>query len=77
MTAAERINQPALVPIMHWKKFAEVVGIEEVLLRGLCNRDHIPSIYFGKNRFINLAKINHLCLDESHDTANPSGAAED
>lgn len=77
MTVAERINQPALVPIMHWKKFAEVVGIEEGVLRGLCDRDHIPSICFGKHRFINLAKLNHLCLDESHDTASPSGAAED
>lgn len=61
MTAAERINQQTLVPIMHWKKFAEVVGIEEGVLRGLCDRDHIPSICFGKHRFINLAKLNDIC----------------
>lgn len=66
MTVAERFNQPVLVPIMHWKKFATVVGIEEGVLRGLCAREHIPSICFGRHRFINLAKLHALCLNQDY-----------
>lgn len=75
MTAGVRINQLPPVPIMHWKKFAEVVGIEEGVLRGLCARDHIPSICFGKHRFINLARLQAMCLNDGGETV-PQAAGD-
>ncbi len=62
MASDFQINQLPPIPIMHWKKFAEVVGINEGVLRGLCDRNYIPSISFGRHRFINLAKLNQICL---------------
>jgi hypothetical protein len=64
MTSELQFNQQSPVPIMHWKKFAEVVGIDEDIPRGMCDRGHIPAMKLGKHRFINLTKLTSLCLQE-------------
>lgn len=63
MTDIQIIQLPP-IPIMHWRKFAEVVGLDEGVLRGMCEKDYIPSIVLGKHRFINLVKLTQLCLEK-------------
>lgn len=52
---------------MHWRLFAELVGIEEEVLRGMCQKGHIPVVNIGKYRFINLAKLNADCMSQGND----------
>lgn len=61
------VTQLPPVPIMHWRQFAHMVGLEEGVIRGLCDKGHLPSITLGKNRFINLAKLTQQCLAEGDD----------
>lgn len=63
MTAELQINQLPPVPIMHWLAFAKSVGLEEEVVRGLCGKGHLPTIRLGKHRFINLAKLQQMCLE--------------
>lgn len=63
MTAEVQINQLPPVPIMHWQAFAKSVGLDEEVVRGLCEKDHLPTIKLGKHRFINLAKLQQMCLE--------------
>lgn len=48
---------------MHWQAFAKSVGLQEEIIRGLCEKEHLPTIRFGKHRFINLAKLQKMCLE--------------
>lgn len=62
-----QITQLPAVPIMHWRQFALAVGLDDGVIRGLCDKGHLPSITLGKNRFINLAKLTQQCLTEGGD----------
>lgn len=62
-----QITQLPSVPIMYWRKFADVVGLEEGVLRGLMEKEYLPSVVFGRHRFINLAKLTQQCLTEGDD----------
>lgn len=52
------------VPIMEWVKFSEVVGLPSDVIRGMLDKEHIPAIKFGKRRFVNLARLTQICLNE-------------
>lgn len=52
------------VPIMEWVRFSEVVGLPPDVIRGLLDKEHLPSIKFGKRRFVNLARLTQVCLNE-------------
>lgn len=56
------IQLPA-VPLMHWQRFAELVGLESGVVKGLADRGHLPSLVLGRHRFINLALLTRRCLE--------------
>ncbi|GBG01444.1 hypothetical protein AZSI13_07710 [Azospira sp. I13] len=51
------------VPLMHWQAFARSVGLDEDVVRGLCDKGHFPTLKLGKHRFVNLAKLAQTCLE--------------
>jgi hypothetical protein len=55
------------VPIMSWRKFADMVGIEQEVVRGMCDRGHLPVVRIGKYRFVNLAVLAQRCLQSVDD----------
>lgn len=52
------------LPIMEWSRFAELVGLPRDVIRGMMDKDHLPSVKFGKRRFVNLAALTQMCLSE-------------
>ena len=50
------------IPLMHWERFAELVGVESGVIRGMADRGHLPSLVIGRHRFINLALLTQRCL---------------
>lgn len=60
----ESINIPASVsiPIMAWRKFADFIGMDHDIVRGMCEKGLIPSIRIGKHRFVNLVLLSQRCL---------------
>lgn len=53
------------VPIMEWEKFSQVVGLSTDVVRGLIDRRQLPSIRLGRRRFVNLARLTQICLNEA------------
>lgn len=51
-----------VLPLIHWEKFAELVGIEAGVLRGMLDKGHIPSMKIGRHRFVNVARMNQIAL---------------
>lgn len=62
MSEVSPVVQLPSVPVMHWKRFAELVGVDPDVVRGFCDKGYIPSMTIGKHRFINLAKFTQACL---------------
>jgi hypothetical protein len=62
-----KLVQLSPVPVMHWRYFAQQVGVEEGVIRGLCEKGHLPVIHFGRHRFINLARLTAECLAQAED----------
>lgn len=65
MEPMQTIVQLPPVPVMHWKRFAELVGVEEEIVRGFCEKGYLPHLTIGKHRFINLAQFTQRCLTET------------
>jgi hypothetical protein len=53
------------VPIIYWKHFATLIGLDEEVVRGMCEKRHLPVVRFGKYRFVNLALLTSQCLQKS------------
>lgn len=62
MSDSIKVVQAPSVPVMHWRLFAELVGVEEGVMRGMCEKGHVPIVQIGKHRFINLAKLHADCM---------------
>jgi len=69
----ERSGTPSLalliaVPVMTKERFAELVGVEVGVVRGMLDRSYLPSIKIGRHRFINVAALQARCLAENSET---------
>jgi hypothetical protein len=53
------------VPIIYWRRFAELIGLDEEVVRGMCSKGYLPLYKVGKYRFINLAALSNRCLTAS------------
>lgn len=51
-----------VLPLIHWEKFAELIGVEAGVLRGMLDKGHIPSMKIGRHRFVNVARMNQIAL---------------
>jgi hypothetical protein len=65
----ERSSTPSLallvqVPVMTKERFAELVGVEVGVIRGMLDRGYLPSKKIGRHRFINVALLQVQCLQE-------------
>jgi hypothetical protein len=60
----ESMNIPASVsiPIMAWRRFADCVGMDQEIIRGMCEKGHLPVVRIGKHRFVNLVLLSQKCL---------------
>lgn len=67
MSDSIKLLQLYPVPVMHWRFFAQQVGVDEGVIRGLCEKGHLPIIHFGRHRFINLARLTAECMAEVAD----------
>lgn len=66
----ERPGTPALarllpIPIMTKEHFAELVGVEAGVIRGMLDRGHLPAIKFGRHRFVNVEALRVRRLAEA------------
>lgn len=57
------VHQLPAVPLMHWQAFARSVGLDDDVVRGLCDKGHLPVLKIGKHRFVNLAVLTRTCLE--------------
>lgn len=53
---------PVMTPVMTKERFAELVGVEVGVVRGMLDRGHLPSIKIGRHRLINVAVLQAQCL---------------
>ncbi|NMG49189.1 hypothetical protein GO613_13860 [Azoarcus communis] len=61
-----KVVQAPPVPVMHWRLFAQLVGVEEGVMRGMCEKGHVPIVQIGRHRFINLALLHSECMSTSY-----------
>ncbi len=61
-------DQPAVVqvavPLMTREKFAELSGLTEGVVRGMCDKGHLPVVKIGKYGLINVAMLTNEALQE-------------
>lgn len=67
---SERPGTPPLallmaVPVMTKERFAELVGVEVGVVRGMLDRGYLPAIKIGRHRFVNVALLQKQCLGDS------------
>jgi hypothetical protein len=55
------------VPVIYWRRFAGLVGLDEEVIRGMCEKGHLPTVRFGKYRFVNVALLTSQCLQQLND----------
>ena len=51
----------AFVPVCTRERFAQFSGLEEGVIRGLCDRGYLPTIKLGKYSLINLVALIQEC----------------
>lgn len=49
------------VPVMTKERFAELVGLEVGVVRGMLDRGHLPAIKIGRHRMVNVAALQARC----------------
>jgi len=53
------------VPVMTQEVFADKIGLSHDTVRGMVERDHLPSIKKGRYRLINIAGLTSDCLQDA------------
>jgi excisionase family DNA binding protein len=53
---------PVMTPVMTKERFAELVGVEVGVVRGMLDRGYLPTVKIGRHRLINLAALQAQCL---------------
>ena len=69
----ERPGLPALVllsavPVMTKERFAELVGVEVGVVRGMLDRGYLPATKVGRHRLVNVAALQARCLMEDSES---------
>lgn len=54
----------AFVPVCTRERFAQFSGLEEGVIRGLCDRGYLPTVRLGKYSLINLAALLIQCQEQ-------------
>ncbi|MBW3566852.1 MAG: hypothetical protein KY410_02650 [Proteobacteria bacterium] len=55
------------VPIMTKERFAQLVGVEVGVVRGMMDREYLPTVKIGRHRLVNVAALQARCLVEDSD----------
>jgi len=64
MESDQKMSIPMSVPVVTKARFSEMSGLTEETLRGMIERDHLPTLKVGKHRMINVALLTKECLDQ-------------
>ncbi len=51
----------AFVPVCTRERFAQFSGLDEGVIRGMCDRGYLPTIKLGKYSLINLVALIQQC----------------
>lgn len=54
----------AFVPVCTRERFAQFSGLEEGVIRGMCDKGYLPTIRLGKYSLINLVALAKQCNEE-------------
>ena len=65
----ERPGTPPLLllsaaPVMTKERFAELVGVEVGVIRGMIDRGYLPTVKIGRHRLVNVAALQARCLGD-------------
>jgi len=63
-------------PVLTQEQFAKRVGLEPDVIRGMIERNQLPSKKYGKRRLVNVAAITADCLREAGITISPEQTQE-
>lgn len=55
---------PVMTPVMTKERFAELVGVEVGVIRGMIDRNYLPTVKIGRHRLVNVAALQARCLRE-------------
>ncbi len=55
---------PVVTPVMTKERFAELVGVEVGVVRGMLDRGYLPMVKIGRHRLVNVAALQARCLAE-------------
>lgn len=53
------------VPVMSQEVFADKVGLSHDTIRGMVEKNHLPTKKVGRYRFINIASLTSDCLQDA------------
>lgn len=53
------------VPVMTKERFAELVGVEVGVVRGMLDRGYLPAVKLGRHRLVNVAALQAQCLADA------------
>jgi DNA-binding transcriptional regulator YiaG len=53
----KEIHYIQLPPILHYKKFADLIGVSHGVVRGWIDRDELETIKIGRYNMINIEKL--------------------
>lgn len=56
----------AFVPVCTRERFAQFSGLDEGVIRGMCDRGYLPTIKLGKYSLINLVALMQECNQARH-----------
>ncbi|HEX7048150.1 MAG TPA: hypothetical protein VF275_11330 [Gammaproteobacteria bacterium] len=57
-----RSGLAVVMPVMSKERFAEACGLEVGVVRGMIDRDYLPTVKIGRHRMINVAALQARCL---------------
>lgn len=55
------------VPVCTRERFAQFSGLDEGIIRGMCERGYLPTIKIGKHSLINMVALIQECLQSYQD----------
>lgn len=61
----------AFVPVCTRERFAQFSGLDEGVVRGMCDRGYLPTVKLGKYSLINLAALFRQCSESENEQLEP------
>ena len=60
---SDKSETPPIGPVITKRRFAEISGLTEEIVRGMVDRGYLPSLKIGKHRMINMTLMTRASCD--------------